>query len=341
MGASPAGRRQYDASPVNTDAPNADAPNADAPNTGALSDDASEEGDLPGADGYMDLIRAALAEDHAADDVTTAALVDATRTARAEMIVKAPGVVCGLQLIEAVYGLVDPDVRVELLADDGDTIGAGTVVARVEGPAAALLRGERTVLNFVQRLSGVATRTADLVELAMASGPGIYDTRKTTPGWRALEKYAVRCGGGHNHRMHLADAAMIKENHLVAAYGATGSASIATAVRTLLAKLPAGIDIYVEVENGEELDAAIEAAEAQAGRLVIMLDDFELEDIRAAVARLRRVPPPRPRFEITGGVTLDRIEALASTGVHRISSGALTHSAPALDISLKIRSAQP
>jgi nicotinate-nucleotide pyrophosphorylase (carboxylating) len=285
-----------------------------------------------------DLLRAALAEDHACEDVTTAALVDPARTAVAEMVVKAPGVICGLPLIAPAFALLDERVQVALLAQDGDTIGAGTVVARVSGPAAALLQGERTVLNVVQHLSGIATRTADLVERALPA-PDIYDTRKTTPGWRALEKYAVRCGGGRNHRMHLADAAMIKENHLVAAYGERGPAAIARAVRRLLQVLGPALTLYVEVEDEAELLAALGAAGPQAGRLVIMLDDFELEDIRAAVTRVRTMVPPRPQLEVTGGVTRERVQALASTGVGRLSSGALTHSAPALDISLKIRSA--
>jgi len=294
------------------------------------------ESELRGAE-HLDLLRAALAEDHADEDITTAALVPATARASADFLVKAPGVICGLPLIAPLFGLLSPDVQVDLLAADGDTIGAGTVVARASGPAGALLRGERTILNVLQHLSGIATRTAAFVERALASGPGIHDTRKTTPGWRVLEKYAVRCGGGRNHRMHLADAAMLKENHLVAAYGSTGPEAIARAVKTLLADVAADLAIFVEVENQAELDAALAAAGPAAHRLVLMLDDFDIGATRAAVARLRPMPPPRPLLETTGGVTLERVEALASTGVQRISSGALTHSAPALDISMKLR----
>lgn len=291
------------------------------------------------SDETLALLRTALAEDHADEDVTTAALVDPVRTAVAEMIVKAPGVICGLPLVAPLFHLLDETVSVELLAEDGDTIGAGTVVARLRGPAGVLLRGERTILNVVQRLSGVATQTADYVE-ATLGGAGLYDTRKTTPGWRALEKYAVRCGGGRNHRMHLADAAMVKENHLVAAYGERGPDAIARAVRTLLDDLAAHLALYVEVEDTTELEAALTAAGADVDRLVIMLDDFEIEDIRAAVQRVRRMEPPRPKLEITGGVTLESLEGLAATGVARLSSGALTHSARALDISLKLVGAQ-
>ncbi|MDJ0520553.1 MAG: carboxylating nicotinate-nucleotide diphosphorylase [Planctomycetota bacterium] len=290
------------------------------------------------AEATLDLLRMALAEDHAVDDVTTAALVDPERTALAEMIVKATGVVCGLPLIARLFTLLDERMEVELLADDGDTIGAGTMVARVRGPAGALLRGERTILNVVQRLSGVATQTAAYVEAALG-GAGLYDTRKTTPGWRDLEKYAVRCGGGRNHRLHLADAAMVKENHLVAAYGERGPEAIARAVRTLLDGIDPGLALYVEVEDDAELEAALTAAGPDIGRLVIMLDDFEIEGIRGAVRRVRELEGPRPQLEVTGGVTLERLEGLAGTGVARLSSGALTHSAPALDISLKIRSA--
>jgi len=306
----------------------------------------SETPDAPGPDLHAAGLRAerldeflqrALDEDHVAEDVTTAALVPASHQATADLIVKAPGVVCGLDIAARVLALVDPTLRVDLRAEDGERVGAGALVLRVEGPAGSILRAERTLLNVMQRLSGVATLTAAFVEATMATGAGIYDTRKTTPGWRALEKYAVRCGGGHNHRMDLADAAMVKENHLRAAYGATGPDAITQAVRTLLAEVPDPLVIYVEAENQAELEAAVSAAGAQAARLVVMLDDFEFGDIRRAVNWLRAQPIPHAVLEVTGGVTLDSVEALAATGVRRLSTGALTHSAPALDMSLKIR----
>jgi len=285
---------------------------------------------------YDAFLRRALEEDRATDDVTRAALVPADRSAVAELTVKAPGVICGLDLAAPVFHCLDPDARVTLLAGDGDTVGAGTVVLRVAGRAGAILSAERTVLNVLQRLSGVATRTAAFVEATLATGAEIFDTRKTTPGWRALEKYAVRCGGGRNHRMDLADAAMVKENHLRAAYGRTGPDSIAEAVRTLLTSLPAGVTIFVEVEDRDELEAAVQAAGADAGRLVVMLDDFEIGPIRQAVRWLHGTPGPRPVLEVTGGVTLEHVAALAATGVRRLSTGSLTHSAPALDMALKI-----
>ncbi len=292
---------------------------------------------LPSDPAVDALIRAALAEDHAAEDVTVAALPAEDRRVVGEIRVKAPGVICGLPLVAKVFDILEADVALTALADDGDTVGAGTVVMRIEGSARAILRAERTILNLLQRLSGIATLTASFVEAAMATRAGIYDTRKTIPGWRALEKYAVRCGGGHNHRLHLADAAMIKENHLVAAYGRTGADAVADGVRTVLATLAPDVPLYVEVEDADELEAVLEAvAPEQRGRLILMLDDFGIGAIRAAVRRIQTLEPPRPTLEVTGGVTLATIDALAATGVTRISSGALTHSARALDISLKL-----
>ncbi|MDA1195407.1 MAG: carboxylating nicotinate-nucleotide diphosphorylase [Planctomycetota bacterium] len=283
------------------------------------------------------LIEAALTEDHAREDLTSAVLPAADRDALAEIRVKAPGIVCGLPLVARVFAALGAEVRLTPLAEDGETIGAGTVVMRVEGSARAILRAERTILNLLQRLSGVASHTARFAERILSARAQIYDTRKTTPGWRALEKYAVRCGGGQNHRLDLADAAMLKENHLVAAYGRTGPQSIAQGVRALWAALPPGVPLYVEVENAAELDAALEATAAEdRARLVLVLDEFPLAAIRAAVRQMQGLAAPRPQLEVSGGVTLDTVEALASTGVARISSGALTHSAPALDIALKI-----
>lgn len=281
-------------------------------------------------------LRRALLEDQVADDITTHALVPADRQVQAVLTVKAPGVICGLPFVAGLLQLLDPQVEVQLLAEDGDTVGAGTGVANVAGSARALLGGERTLLNILQHLSGVATLTAAFVETTLATGVRIFDTRKTTPGWRTLEKYAVRCGGGQNHRMDLADAAMIKENHLRAAYGHTGPKAVAQGVAALRDALDDDVVIYVEAENQAELEAAMEAAGEYADRLVVMLDDFEFDDIRRAVLWLRQQPRPHPTLEVTGGVTLERVEGLAATGVSRLSTGSITHSAPALDMSLKI-----
>ncbi len=300
---------------------------------------AAGQDDFPYGAATDALIACALAEDHAAEDVTAAVLPPRDHDVTAEVRVKAAGVLCGLPLVALVFAQLPAAVHCEAFADDGDSVGAGFVAARLHGSARAILRAERTILNLLQRLSGIATTTAAFVEAAMAThaGESIYDTRKTTPGWRALEKYAVRCGGGRNHRMHLADAAMIKENHLVAAYGATGPEATSKGLRALLEALPADVTVYIEVESAEELDAVLTTASPEeAGRLVIMLDDFELGAIRAAGKRVAALPAPRPALEVTGGVTLATVASIAATGVGRISSGALTHSARALDISLKI-----
>lgn len=289
---------------------------------------------------YRAFLEAALVEDRAREDVTTGALLggrDARRRVRAEMLAKADGVVAGLPLVPVVFQLLDDSSRVEMEAADGEQVGPGTPLLWVETSASALLRGERTALNLVQRLSGVATATHRFVEHTLATGAHVYDTRKTTPGLRHLEKYAVRCGGGRNHRMDLADAAMIKENHLVAAYGETGPDAIAKAVHACLASLAEGVRLYVEVESRAELEAAVAAAGERAGDVVVMLDDFDLGDLRAAVRWLRARAAPRPVVEATGGVRANTIEALAAAGAARISTGAITHSAKALDISLKIR----
>jgi nicotinate-nucleotide pyrophosphorylase (carboxylating) len=288
-------------------------------------------------DAHREFLERALAEDRAADDVTTAALVDPARRAAADLVAKVPGVVCGLPLVGAVFRLLEEDAQTETFVRDGDVVEPGARVATVRASAQTILRGERTALNVVQRLSGVATRTAAFASKAGPAGVAIFDTRKTTPGWRVLEKYAVRCGGGRNHRMDLADAAMIKENHLVAAHGRTGADVLAQAVRACRERLPAGIPLYVEVESQAELEAALEAAGERRGEVVFMLDDFDLDAIRAAVAFVAGTHEPRPQLEATGGVTLERVEALAATGVERLSAGSLTHSAPALDLSLKIR----
>ena len=290
---------------------------------------------------YRGFLHAALAEDRAREDITTAALLSgdaATRRVRAEMVSKADGVVAGLPLVVVVFQLLDDAARVEQEVDDGEHVSAGATLLWVETTASSLLRGERTALNLVQRLSGIATAAHSYAEHTMATGTDIYDTRKTTPGLRQLEKYAVRCGGARNHRLDLADAAMIKENHLVAAYGETGPASIARAVTRCFEKIEPGTRLYVEVESQAELEAAVEAAGGPAADMVVMLDDFELGALRAAVRWLRARPAPRPVVEATGGVNVHSVEALAAAGAARISVGSITHSARALDISLKIRS---
>jgi len=284
---------------------------------------------------YLPLIRAALEEDHAHADLTAQGLVPEDRMGTADVIAKAEGVVAGMPLVEPIFQTLDARCRVETEFEDGDLISQKHILFTVHGPARAILAGERIALNFLARLCGVATITRDYVEGTMATGARIHDTRKTTPGWRDLEKHAVRCGGGFNHRLHLEDAAMIKENHLKAAFGKTGPEAIRAGVTQLRASLPEGKRLYCEVESHEEMLAA-----AEAGADVMMLDDFELGDIRRAVKAIRAMPPPHPLIEITGGVTLGTLEAYAAAGAQRISVGALTHSAKALDLSMQMRTTQ-
>lgn len=287
---------------------------------------------------FASFLELALDEDRAREDVTAAALLEGDGPVRtAEVVAREDGVVAGLALLEPLFRLLDPAARVELLLEDGTRIAGTTLLARVTATSRALLAGERTALNLLQRLSGIATKTSAFVEATMATGVRIYDTRKTTPGLRHLEKYAVRCGGGCNHRMDLADAAMIKENHLVAAHGRRGPEAIAAAVRSCFAALRDEQLLYVEVETHAELEAVLEASAGRRGRVVVMLDDFEIGDIRMAARQVRALGADRPALEATGGIKLDTIEALASTGVSRLSSGAITHSVKALDIALKIR----
>ena len=250
----------------------------------------------------------------------------------ADLVGRADGILCGLPFLEALVRILDPDARVETHLVDGATLSDGVVVATIYGRARAVLGSERTALNVIRRLSGISTLTARFVAAVTGLPVRILDTRKTTPGWRELEKYAVRCGGGENHRRRLDDAAMIKENHLLAAFGRTGPTAIAEAVRRMRAAVPDDFPIYVEVESDEEL-----AAVADERVDVIMLDGFDGAGLRRAVEFVRGKPTPRPLLEATGGVTLATVRAIAETGVDRISVGALTHSAPALDLSIRHR----
>jgi nicotinate-nucleotide pyrophosphorylase (carboxylating) len=244
----------------------------------------------------------------------------------AEALAKSPLVVCGGAVFQRVFQLVDPDVRVEQVMPDGADASGRAIVWRVEGAARSLLMAERTALNFVQRMSGTATLArACVAALPARSKTRITDTRKTTPGLRMLERYAVRTGGAHNHRDHLGSAVMIKDNHIAAAGG------IRVAVERARARAPHTSRIEVEVTSLAEVDEAV-----SAGADIIMLDNFTLELTKTAVARVANLVP-RPLLEASGGITLDRIGELARAGVDVISVGALTHSAPAADISLDFR----
>ena len=263
---------------------------------------------------------AALAEDVGAGDVTTESTVDEDARCTARLLLKEPGVVCGLPAVEAVFRALDPDVSFEPSASDGDLVAQATGLARISGRTRAVLTGERTALNILGRLSGIATLTRSFVEAIDGSGAAILDTRKTTPGLRALEKYAVRCGGGRNHRFGLDDGILVKDNHLRAAGG------VRSAVERLRA---AGTGLPIEVE-AESLDDVREALAAGAEQ--ILLDNMPPALMREAVA----LADGRATLEASGGVSLGTVREIAETGVDFISVGALTHSARSLDVSLEL-----
>ena len=270
------------------------------------------------------LIDLALAEDLGDGDVTSQYFIPADRRAQAFITARRDGVVSGIELAARVFAKVDPTLSVEILIEDGSRVSEGALLLRVEGSARSILGGERTALNFAQRLSGVATLTARYVDAVKGTGARILDTRKTTPGYRMLEKKAVVDGGGHNHRMNLRDRAMMKDNHLVTE---GGIAAIQAAIRHLKNDKPS---IEVELE-ADRLDQVSEFL-ALDGVDHILLDNMSLDDLREAVAM--RGERATPMFEASGGVTLETIRDIAATGVDFISVGALTHSAPALDIGL-------
>jgi len=271
------------------------------------------------ADTLERLAYAALAEDVGEGDVTTDAVVDADLTGSAEIVVKEPGVVCGLAMVEAVFRALDSDVAVEALVEEGDLVESGTSAARVSGPLRAILTGERTALNYLGRLSGIATLTRRYVEAVEGTGVAILDTRKTTPGLRVLEKHAVAVGGGRNHRFGLDDGVLIKDNHLRAA------GSIAEAVER--ARAATHLAVEVECDTIEQVSEALDA-----GADAILLDNMTPDGLLAAVVLGKR----RARLEASGGVTLDNVREVAETGVDEISVGALTHSARSLDVSLEL-----
>ncbi len=265
----------------------------------------------------------ALAEDVGAGDVTTLATVPADSSASARMVARRTLTVAGLEFAAEAFRQLSPSVRFIALIPDGQRAEAGSAIARVEGPARALLTAERVALNFVQRLSGVATLTARYVEAVHGTGARILDTRKTTPGWRRFEKYAVACGGGTNHRIGLFDLVLIKDNHLAALRDAAPNA-IAAAVQRARAAYP---HLRVEVE-ADTLEQAEQAA--SAGADIVLLDNMPPAVLKEAVRRIGG----RAQTEASGGVNLDTVRTIAETGVNFVSIGALTHSAPAVDIAL-------
>jgi nicotinate-nucleotide pyrophosphorylase (carboxylating) len=275
--------------------------------------------DAEGAAAYDQLIAQAVAEDLGGEDITTEAVVEADLECVGSIVARGAGVIAGLPIAARVFASIDNRIGFQPLVEDGRFVDAGTVVATVAGPARGLLTGERVALNFLGRLSGIATLTRRYVDAVGALPARIADTRKTTPGLRALERYAVRAGGGVNHRFDLASAVLIKDNHLEAA------GSVGEAVRR--ARAHAGLGIAVEVEC-DDLGQVREATEAGADS--VLLDNMDVETMRAAVALARG----KAVVEASGGMALGRVHDVAATGVDVISVGALTHSAPALDVAL-------
>ena len=272
----------------------------------------------------VQLIQMAFAEDlSTAGDLTCQALIGLEQSATVQVVSRKVGILSGSPIGRMVFEKLDPHVNWQAQCRDGDRVGSGTVIASVSGPLRSLLTGERTMLNFMTHLSGIATVTGKYVAAAAGTRAKVMDTRKTLPGWRLLEKYAVRCGGGTNHRMGLYDGVLIKDNHLAAW---TLSANIADAVRAARSKSPSGISIEVEVDTIEQLKDAL-----QGNPDIVLLDNMTVEQFKEAV-ELRDKLAPKVLLEASGGITLDRIPAIAYTGIERISVGALTHSAPALDL---------
>jgi nicotinate-nucleotide pyrophosphorylase (carboxylating) len=265
-------------------------------------------------------VLAALAEDIGAGDVTTEATVPEDAVGAAELLLKEPGVVCGLRAAESTFRALDPEVRFEALASDGVLVrDPPAVVARVSGSERAILTGERVALNFLGRLSGIATLTRRYADAVEGTGAAVLDTRKTTPGLRALEKHAVVCGGGRNHRFGLDDAVLVKDNHLRAA----GSVTRAVELVRAASDLPVEVECETLQQVGEALEAGVDA---------ILLDNMTLDELREAVS----LTAGRARLEASGGVSLTTVRAIAETGVDEISVGALTHSARSLDVSLEL-----
>jgi len=270
------------------------------------------------------LIDLALAEDIGSGDVTSRYFVPEDRMARAFIVARTEGVISGAEVAHAVFRAVDASLDVGILIPDGSRVSAGAMVLRVEGPARSILTAERTALNFLQRLSGVATLTRRYVDAISGTGAAILDTRKTTPGYRMLEKAAVVHGGGTNHRLGLFDRAMVKDNHLVA----ENTLSVLQAAVAKLKTDRPGVEVELEADRLEQVEAFL----GLEGVDYLLLDNMSLEDLRAAVAM--RNGRTIPRLEASGGVNLETVRGIAETGVDFISVGALTHSAPSLDLGL-------
>ncbi|WP_423724264.1 carboxylating nicotinate-nucleotide diphosphorylase [Arthrobacter gengyunqii] len=272
------------------------------------------------------IVAAALAEDAPWGDITSELLVPEEARTTAVLTAREPGVFCGERVIEAAFRLTSPETEVQFLIRDGESFEAGTVLAEISGPARAVLTGERVALNLAQRLSGIATLTAAFVARTAGTSARITDTRKTTPGLRILERHAVRCGGGYNHRFSLSDAVMAKDNHL--ALLAAGGRDLAQALATAKARLPHTVHFEVEVDRLDQIEAVL-----AGGADTVLLDNFDPADLRRGVELIGG----RALTEASGNVRLETVAQIAATGVDLISAGALTHSVRALDLGLDLR----
>ncbi|MCX6406780.1 MAG: carboxylating nicotinate-nucleotide diphosphorylase [Propionibacteriales bacterium] len=272
------------------------------------------------------VVDVALDEDAPSGDLTSEVFVPATAVARASVVAREAGVMAGADVLVETFAVVDPAVVVEVLRADAERFAAGDVLATVEGPARAVLRGERVALNLVQRMCGIATLTARYVEAVEGTDVRVVDTRKTTPGLRALERHAVRCGGGRNHRFSLSDAVMAKDNHLALV------GDVTAAIRSAREQLPHTTHVEVEVDRLDQVEAVL-----AGGVDTIMLDNFTLDELRAGV----ELVAGRAIIEASGGITLETVGDVARTGVDVISVGALTHSVRALDLGLDLEVGDP
>lgn len=271
------------------------------------------------------LIQLALEEDVGDGDWTTLWTVPEKHRSRAVIVAKAPLVLAGRDCVRDVLRAVDPDVAVELMAEDGARVPAGATLVTLQGRTRSILVGERTALNFLGRLSGIATLTRRFVDAVAGTEARIIDTRKTTPGWRLLEKAAVRAGGGQNHRVGLHDMVLVKDNHADACGG------VAQAARSVMEQNDRGLAVEVEVRTLDELEEVLPLSPHR-----VLLDNMDVDTLRRAVARVRGLGAARPETEASGNVTLATVRGVAETGVDYISVGALTHSAPCADVSLRV-----
>jgi nicotinate-nucleotide pyrophosphorylase (carboxylating) len=283
----------------------------------------------PSRDAVDTIVRMALLEDAPWGDLTSQTLIPETAAITAQLVAREHGVFCGQDIVTAAFSITDPSISTSFHLTDGQPFAAGAVLATIQGPACGILQAERIALNFAQRLSGIATLTSAYVRQTEGTHARITDTRKTTPGLRLFERYAVRCGGGHNHRFSLSDAVMAKDNHL-AILAASNSGTLTSNLLAARALLPHTTHMEVEVDRLDQIDAVL-AANVDT----ILLDNFSIEDLRIAVQQISG----RALTEASGGITLDRLRAIASTGVDIISVGALTHSVRALDLGLDIHPA--